>query len=583
MKSVLLILISFIFAQSIFAQTTYYVSTLGNDTNNGTSISSTWKTIKKAATTVAAGGTIEILAGTYHEKIIPLVTGLPNNFITIKNHQNDSVIIDGGGINGWGVLTFYGPSYFKIEGIHFAISDSSSAYNWQPAIIVGSISSNIEFKNCTFNHLINKHSTGIALYGNDTTAAGVHDITITNCNFGNSIFSMTQAIGIAGNVHDCSIINNTIHHIANSGIALVGSDSTSKKWIYDYARNISISNNIIHDVYNKTPGNYQQGIVISGARNCMIEKNRIYNCDFGINISGYSNYARTDNIAIRENLIYKNYLQGISIGIYNYTNSTARIRYANIHHNTLYQNNSLKTSAGEIVLFPFDSSSITHNIFYANNQNMIGYSWFYGAGWQNNMMDYNLFCSSFLNPSSIIFNWDGNYTTGFGYYKMVSNQDANSIFADPLFVDENKNDFHLYNTSKAVDAGNTAFIITTNETDFENQSRIFNGKVDIGADENQGEFVRDTISLGINELENEISIYPNPCGDELTVFSNQPRTFGIVNLIEVKNMLGQIVSCNNLKSTEYYQLNTANLNSGIYFLQLTDMDGKTYRKQFIKN
>ena len=330
-------------------------------------------------------------------------------------------------------------------------------------------------------------------------------------------------------------------------------------------------------MYNKTPGNYQQGIVISGARNCMIEKNRIYNCDFGINVSGYSNYARTDNITIRENLIFRNYLQGISIGIYNYTSSTARIRYANIHHNTLYQNNSLKTGAGEIVMFPFDSSNITHNIFYANNQNMIGYSWFYGAGWQNNVMDYNLFCSSFLNPSSIIFNWDGNYSTGFGYYKMVSNQDANSIFADPLFVDENKNDFHLYNTSKAVDAGNSVFVADANETDFENQNRIFNGKVDIGADENQGEFVRDTISLGINESNrNEIQIYPNPASQSIAISHKL-----LVNTIQVFDMYGQLyISTINLNSEI---LNIESLQNGIYFLQLSDVKGNIYRKTFIKN
>ncbi|MEY2830183.1 MAG: hypothetical protein RIQ33_2041, partial [Bacteroidota bacterium] len=339
----------FLFVSNAQAQTTYYVSTLGNDANNGTTISTPWKTIKKAVTTVSAGSTIEIFAGNYSEKIIPLVTGLPSNYITVKNYQNDLVVIDGAGINGWGVLTFYGPSYFKIQGIHFAISDSSSAYNWQPAIIVGNTSSFIEINNCTFKQLINKHSTGIALYGNDTTAVGVHDIKITNCDFGNNSFNMAQAIGVAGNVHDCEISNNHIHHIANSGIALVGSDSTSKKWKYDYARNILISNNTIHDVYNHTPGMYQQGMVISGARNCRIEKNKIYNCDFGINISAYSNYARTDNIEIRENLIYNNYLQGLSIGIYNYTSSTGRIHYTNIHHNTFYQNNSLKTGAGEFV------------------------------------------------------------------------------------------------------------------------------------------------------------------------------------------------------------------------------------------
>ncbi|MEN9522843.1 MAG: hypothetical protein RL065_1220, partial [Bacteroidota bacterium] len=78
-----------------FSQTTYYISTLGNDADNGTTISTPWKTIKKALTTVSAGSIIEIFTGKYSEKIIPLVTGLPSNYITVKNYQNDSVVIDG--------------------------------------------------------------------------------------------------------------------------------------------------------------------------------------------------------------------------------------------------------------------------------------------------------------------------------------------------------------------------------------------------------------------------------------------------------------------------------------------------------
>jgi hypothetical protein len=172
---------------------------------------------------------------------------------------------------------------------------------------------------------------------------------------------------------------------------------------------------------------------------------------------------------------------------------------------------------------------------------------------------------------------------------MVSNQDANSIFTDPLFVDENKNDFHLYNTSKAVDAGNAAFTITANETDFENQSRIFNGKVDIGADENQGEFIRDTISLGIVESEeNEISVYPNPCGDKLLVTGHKL----LENTIEITNILGIVCPIPPFQRLQIpkesgglggLELNISTLSNGIYFLQLTDIAGKTYRKKFIKN
>ena len=47
---------------------TYYVSTTGNDSNPGTH-SQPWRTIQKAANTLAAGDTVTVNAGTYNERI----------------------------------------------------------------------------------------------------------------------------------------------------------------------------------------------------------------------------------------------------------------------------------------------------------------------------------------------------------------------------------------------------------------------------------------------------------------------------------------------------------------------------------
>ena len=49
---------------------TYYVSTSGNDGNNGTSLSTPWRTINKAAQTMVAGDTVYVRGGTYREVCI---------------------------------------------------------------------------------------------------------------------------------------------------------------------------------------------------------------------------------------------------------------------------------------------------------------------------------------------------------------------------------------------------------------------------------------------------------------------------------------------------------------------------------
>lgn len=58
---------------------TYYVSTVGNDSNNGT-FAAPWKTIQKACNTVVAGDTVCIKAGTYKGKITVPVCGTANAY-----------------------------------------------------------------------------------------------------------------------------------------------------------------------------------------------------------------------------------------------------------------------------------------------------------------------------------------------------------------------------------------------------------------------------------------------------------------------------------------------------------------------
>ena len=457
------------------------------------------------------------------------------------------------------------------------MQSDSTAQAWQPALIIGNKSQYIEVHHCTFTDLWSSNSTGIALYGNDTTAAGLHNILIDSCEFGNKNFKMNQGIGITGNTYQCTVSNNLLHHITAQAIGLYGSDSTSRS-VFDFARNINVVSNEIHDVYNVTPGNYRQAILVSGARNCLLEKNKIHHCDMGITITAFQNYGITENIIFRENLVYQNYQQGLAM-VYNYTANTGRVKYCNIHHNTFFENCALNNSA-EIVFFPFDSSTISNNIFYCNNQNNMIYTWFYGVGWQHNSMDYNLYCSPFINPSTMISDWDGSYNTGFGIYKTVSNTDFHSDYADPLFVHpyDSIPDFHIYNNSPAKDSGDAAFVVSNGETDCFNQQRIFNYRVDIGAVENQNDYAPPVIQLGVSKLNNEtMSIYPNPCKDNLkiTQFENLK-----IERMEVIDVMGRV--CISIINPKSKIVNVESLQSGIYFLKAIDNNGLQQVFKFVK-
>ncbi|CAF1674052.1 unnamed protein product, partial [Adineta ricciae] len=75
--------------------TSYYVMKSGKDTNTGTSPSTAWLTIQKAANSATAGSTVYIGPGVYYETVTINVQGNANNgFITFTSYMpnNQSVI-----------------------------------------------------------------------------------------------------------------------------------------------------------------------------------------------------------------------------------------------------------------------------------------------------------------------------------------------------------------------------------------------------------------------------------------------------------------------------------------------------------
>ncbi|CAH1192465.1 hypothetical protein PAECIP111891_00313 [Paenibacillus allorhizoplanae] len=88
------------------AGTTYYVATNGSDSNNGTSLSTPFLTIQKAALTAQAGDIVNIRGGTYRETVTPANSGTTGNKITYQNYSGETVIVSGNDVvSGWTVDT----------------------------------------------------------------------------------------------------------------------------------------------------------------------------------------------------------------------------------------------------------------------------------------------------------------------------------------------------------------------------------------------------------------------------------------------------------------------------------------------
>jgi len=91
-----------------------------------------------------------------------------------------------------------------------------------------------------------------------------------------------------------------------------------------------------------------------------------------------------------------------------------------------------------------------------------------------------------------------------------------------------------------------------------------------------------TIAVNEYDHENDISIYPNPVSDQLTLNVDATETN---TPIEIKNLLGQTVYADVLKSgagKQSMNINISGLSKGVYFIQLKNKD-LISSKKFIKD
>lgn len=167
-------------------------------------------------------------------------------------------------------------------------------------------------------------------------------------------------------------------------------------------------------------------------------------------------------------------------------------------------------------------------------------------------------------------------------WQQAANLDSNSVIAIPvvLFVNVGADDYHLLSNSPAKDLGRLFYYSASAPlTDNENTSRPQDVFPDAGAYEYK------TVT---GTMENfrplNIVVYPNPAGDQLTVYGLQSRDF---SYIEIYNILGEkkcaaIDYSGGVNSLQLELIiDIASLSPGVYFIKLQTKMGMIVRK-FIK-
>lgn len=561
-----------------FSQTNYYVDKAsGNNANNG-SITAPWKTIQKAASSATPNSIVNIKAGTYFENIVINVSGTSGNYITFKNYLNDNVIIDGTGTAGTTLLTITNKNYLKFENLTIQNKTVNDAQGLLVQTTGTSSSTDLTFKNITIKNInwtpikstpatSNDNAQGFIVYGRN---GGITNLTIDGCKVFDNILGYSEALAVNGNVDGFTVKNCVVHDNTNIGIDILGHEGTASNASLDEARNGVVVNNTCYN--NVSEYATSAGIYVDGAKNITVEKNKSYQNGWGIEVGAELN-GIVQQITVKNNLIYKNKQAGLSIGGYD-VGTTGQVINCIIRNNTFLQNNTLNDGTGEIAMTKASNCIFENNIFYTSSENVL-MSIDNINPQTNNTFNYNCWYTPNNNQNDITVNWRNSNYSSFSAYKAATNQDANSIYANPslMSISNAIPDIHLNLGSPCINKGKPTTIISSGELDFYGYSRISNTIIDIGA----SEYGSTLNTKEVNNL-NFGTISPNPSNG---IFNFDLDAGKKSHLVIIYNTNGQELKKYNFL-TSRFSIDLSELTEGTYLVKIDSGNLKVAKKIIIK-
>jgi hypothetical protein len=478
------------------AAATFTVATTGLDTNPGTE-AEPWRTIQKAANTLAPGDAVRVRGGVYAEHVTVNVSGsATNGAVTFAAYPGETPILDATGVTppnpDAALFLLIGKSYVTIRGFELRNDKATAGSRVPCGIMVRGPSHHLDIRDNDIHdiwyHTASGNAFGIAIYGDSTTPMTrivIDGNRVHHCRTGNS-----ETIVVNGNVTDFEITNNRVHDNTNIGIDCIGYEGTCPDRAQDRARDGVVRGNVVwnctstsNPAYGNAPG--AGGLYVDGGTRIVFERNVSFQNDIGIELASEHSGTATDFITVRDNVIYRNKIGGLYMG--GYASTKGRAENCTVRHNTFWENDTLADGAGE-ALFQWyvTGNTITHNVFVAGAQNYL----FINPRTTNsgNVIDYNLYFAP-AGAANAEWRW-GTMKVGFNAWRAAvqaatPTNESHSSFADPRFVDvaNTPPNFHLRPDSPAIEAGDPALTAAAGELDLDAAPRRSGARVDLGADE----------------------------------------------------------------------------------------------------